>query len=513
MTLGGVGNFFQRDQTWWAQSKAWIDYTQRCQWLLQQGRPVADIAVFTGEEIPRRAVLPERLVKVLPGLMGVERVRSEAVRLANEGVLTTKSPNGVVHSANMADPADWIDPLHGYAFDSFNPDVFLRLAKIVDGRIVLPGGASYGLLVWPGRSELNPDAGGVSVAVAKRLLEMVKEGATVLIDTVGRYHSVGLANAGKDDKVVRDVFGLLLGGAGSAGIHRVGKGRVLIGPYVAASLDPIGIQPDFAAGAKGITYTHRTAPGLDIYFVSNQSDSSLYTDFSFRVTGLKPEVWEPVTGTIGEPLDWEIRSGRTLLRAYMAPRGSYFVVFRESVLPPEPLFRGNRAHTSLAMALEGKWTVRFDTAYGGPLAPVVFDSLLDWSHHPDSAIRYYSGTAVYTKSFQWDTADRAALLYLNAVANIATVWVNGIDCGTAWTAPYKLNISKALHRGTNEIRIAVSNTWANRLTGDQRLPEALRRTWTASPWKSDGMLLPAGLLGPVTIRLNSRYDFVEWGDY
>ena len=85
MTLDGIGLFFQRDQTWFAESRPFVDYITRCSALLQQGRPVQDIAVFTGEEMPRRSVLPERLVDILPGIFGQERVNSERVRRENKG--------------------------------------------------------------------------------------------------------------------------------------------------------------------------------------------------------------------------------------------------------------------------------------------------------------------------------------------------------------------------------------------------------------------------------------------
>src|SRR5699024_12637425 len=101
MTLDGVGLYFQRDQTWWEPGRAWVKYAQRCQMLLQQGRPLVDIAVFTGEEIPRRAVLPDRLVPTLPGIFGSEVVESEEERLANRGIPLREIPDGVTHSANM----------------------------------------------------------------------------------------------------------------------------------------------------------------------------------------------------------------------------------------------------------------------------------------------------------------------------------------------------------------------------------------------------------------------------
>ena len=129
MTLDGIGLFFQRDQTWWEEGKSFVDYITRCQTLLQYGHPVADIAVFTGEEMPRRSILPERLVSMLPGIYGAERVESERIRLANEGQPTRVRPVGVTHSANMADPEDWVNPMRGYAYDSFNKDALLRLAK------------------------------------------------------------------------------------------------------------------------------------------------------------------------------------------------------------------------------------------------------------------------------------------------------------------------------------------------------------------------------------------------
>jgi hypothetical protein len=141
MTLDGVGLYFQRDQTWFKQSKAWMDYLARCQSVLQLGKPVVDIAVFTSDE------LPDRLVNVLPGLIGYERIEAEKIRLANNGQPLRTIPDGVPHSANMADPENWIDPLNGYAYDSFNPDVLMQM-KVVNGRVVTPGGASYALLVF-----------------------------------------------------------------------------------------------------------------------------------------------------------------------------------------------------------------------------------------------------------------------------------------------------------------------------------------------------------------------------
>src|SRR6185312_10292240 len=325
MTLGGVGTYLQRDQTWWPASSGWVAYTQRCQWLLQQGRPVADIAVFTGSEIPRRAVLPERLTGTLPGLMGAATVNREAARLRNAGEPVTKFPNGVSHAANMADPAAWIDPLRGYAYDSYNEDALLRLATVQNGRVAFPGGASYAMLVLPGPYPLSPDPAMISLPAARRLLELVRGGATLLIaDTAAAFHVGGL---GGEDAAVQAVFHELMTG-------KVGRGRVICGPWKGATLGAIGLGRDFeatesGAWATGIAYTHRRAPGEDIYFISNQLGRPRRLFLSLRAAGRIPEGWDAVTGQRGAMPGWQTRAGRTTLPLTLAANGSIFIVLRE----------------------------------------------------------------------------------------------------------------------------------------------------------------------------------------
>lgn len=502
MTLGGVGTFLQRDQTWWPQARPWVDYTSRCQWLLQQGRPVADIAVFTGEELPRRAILPPALVSTLPGLFGPQRVEAERTRLQNTGEPTTKKPNGVVRSANMADPADWIDPLHGYAFDSFNPDALLHLATVRNGRIELAGGASYGLLVLPGATPMNPDPGAVSAAVAQKLLDLVKAGATILIDLATNYHSNTLTNAPEQDSIVKTVFRQLLGGRRSNHpgqvIAHLGLGRVIIGPWTHPSLDSLGLRPDVITNSKSITYTHRRlSDGTEIYFLSNQSEQPIDTTLSFHTSSRMPEFWDPITGEITSPANWLLTTYTTYVQCPLKPHGSLFVVFRK---PANDHFGEARSkpHSKTTTILTGPWSIQFDTAFGGPATPQHFDMLTSWTTSSDSAIHYYSGPAVYSKTFQWTKTKKHVYLDLGAVHDIATVTLNGIDCGTDWTGN-TLDISKAIRPGRNVIKITVTNTWNNRLVGDGHLPESQKRTWTSAPKRPAGPLLPAGLLGPVHI--------------
>ena len=107
------------------------------------------------------------------GLFGEEVVEAEKKRLANVGEPLRSIPSGVSHSANMADPENWVNPLRGYAYDSFNPDVLLT-AKVVNKEVVFESGASYKILVIPGDMKMNPNYQYMSYQVVKKLFYLEK---------------------------------------------------------------------------------------------------------------------------------------------------------------------------------------------------------------------------------------------------------------------------------------------------------------------------------------------------
>lgn len=444
MTLDAIGLYFQRDQTWWKQAKGWVEYITRCQALLQMGKPVTDIAVFTGEDLPSRSILPDRLVPVLPGIFGKEIVELERKRLLNEGQPQRQLPAGVNHSANMADPENWIDPLKGYAYDSFNPDALYNLMSVRNGSVQLTTGANYKVLVFPGATKMSPGGDKMSVSLIKRIEELKKAGAKIISET-----------------------------------------------YTDSSF---GFERDFLPH-DGIAWTHRQGPDFDIYFISNQKDSARTIEVSLRVIGKVPEIWDPLTGIISTADNWKVEKGRTVLPVYLNANGSTFIVFQKS---------GSNSKTKnrTVQTISQPWVVKFDPAYGGPSNQIIFTTLTDWSINADTAIRYYSGTAVYSTKMQLNLTSKDVWLNVGKVNNIAEVFINGISCGVAWTAPYRVNITKALKQGSNTFSIHVSNTWANRIIGDLKLPPEKRITKTIAPLKLEGKpLLPAGLLGPVSLEM------------
>lgn len=509
MTLDAIGLYFQRDQTWWSTVKAWTDYHARCQALLQLGTPVVDIAVFSGEEIPSRAVLPETLTTTLPGIMGEEAIQRERTRLANFGNPQREMPRGVNHSANVTTSTDWIDPLKGYAYDSINADALLRLAEVEDGRIVLPGGASYSHLVLPMPRSISPHPELMTPELARKLTRLVAEGANVIACVHGK-KSPSFVDFPANDEALREMLGdppsgdaLLPEAPGSN--QKIGDGQLHFGP-VQAVLFP-GTFPDFVAEdyegelVFNIAWNHRRTKNADWYFVSNQESNARDVRLMLRVQGKQPEIWNPLTGETRMAQNWLALNEYTELTVRLEPHGSLFIVFRQPVAEAQVKTENNWREFETAQELSPNWSVTFDQSNGGLADPVEFSELTDWSIHSDDHIRHYSGAAVYRQTFDWNHDSKERIwLDLGNVANIAEVYVNDIPQGIAWTPPYRVEITKGLKPGKNELAIAVTNTWANRLIGDSKLPIEKRLTWMTAPYPpGDAKLLPAGLLGPVSI--------------
>lgn len=489
MTLDGIGLYFQRDQTWWKLGKAWVDYAQRCQALLQFGKPVTDIAVFTGEEFPRRALLPDRLVPFLPGIFGKKKVESEKIRLANVGEPTRQMPVGVNHSANITNSDDWVNSLRGYQYDSFNPDVLLNSAKVENGRIALPNGMSYAALVIPGKHPMHPNPERMSTEVANKIKEFVTKGATILIGDDLPHETLGYAE--NKQKVVWNT-----------------TNRFIKLPYTQETFDSIGIERDFIATddnseyAEDIAYTHRQGNGIDIYFVSNQKDTSRNIEVSLRADGRIPELWNPVNGSIDTDIDWEIQNNRTKLSFRLDANESTFIVLQT----PTNKKRNQRQLTKTVapVIIKTPWSVQFNKETRGFEEMITFNELTDWSTHSDERIRYYSGTAIYRNSFRL-TADKTIRYYLQSeeVYNLAEVKVNGKSCGIIWTKPYRVEITDAIKEGENTLEISVSNTWANRIMGDEDFgaeKDDSKKIWTNARYRmAEKKLVKSGLMGEVKI--------------
>jgi len=503
MTLDDIGTFFQRDQTWWKPGKAWFEYCQRVQLQLQKGKPVIDLAVFIGEDFPSRSFVPDRLVPFIPNVFGKERLESEKLRLENEGQPTAKMPKEVTYSKNITDLSQWVNPLNGYQYDSFNADVLINRAKVENGKITFGGGIEYGALLFPGSHKMAPNKM-ISLASAEKIFQLLKEGATIFVDEKPDLQP-GIQSE-TDHKKWQNIIDEIWNDS-NASTWKIGKGTVVKLPYLGNDFAEIGITQDVyfpklnRAESETIAWTHRKSQTEDVYFLSNQKEEKRSFEASFRIDGKIPVWYNPVTDKTTTLSNWKIENGRTIVSINLDANESGFVIFKERT--KEVLVKANQKGIEFesVQTLDENWELRFDSEYKGPKEVLKINKLFDWSTSENDQIKYYSGTAIYKKEFIWKGKNKEKFwLDLGTIANIAEVSINGKNCGTIWTFPYKTDISEALKKGKNSIEIKVTNTWANRLIGDEKLPKGQRLTWTTAPFRlQEGILLKAGLIGPVKI--------------
>ncbi len=240
---------------------------------------------------------------------------------------------------------------------------------------------------------------------------------------------------------------------------------------------------------------HRHLPEREIYFLTNRLERAETITASFRVRGLKAELWDPMTGKVTGTVIRE-EGGVSRIALSLPSYGSVFVVFGHSAAP----VAGDETVTA-RQALDGPWTVSFQPGRGAPDRPVPLTPG-SWSNNSDSRIRYFSGTATYSKSFERPKkmAGRRLVLDLGDVREVADVWLNGKWLGSRWTAPFRLDATAAIRPGRNTLTIKIANLWVNRLIGDAQPGATHKFSFTTIPtYRADAPLRASGLLGPVTL--------------
>jgi hypothetical protein len=458
------GTEFNRKNTWFSQMDLFTDYLKRSGAMLEAGKNIADIACFIGENVP-----------------------------VNCGPLEMRE--------NEADYDHYVSRVPaGYHVDYVNCDVILNSMSVADGRLTLPHGAQYRMLVLPPLATMRPE-------LLQRIGQLVEEGAVVVADTLPA-RSPSLQGYPEADAQVQALSAKIWGTPTTTpAIHRYGKGLAMQSLSMQQALDTLNIAPDFKANHAKIKFAHRRTADRDIYYVSNQNDAPVRFTPDFRADAdarrTVVELWNPVTGEIRALPQFERHGGTVSVPLEMAAFESYFVVFADSKAQHAVAdSRENFPALETVVEINSPWTVRFesDSIHRGPVEPVVFDTLTDWTHSDDERIKYYSGTATYSTTFTFQPSDRRRL-YLDPgnVGVMAKVKVNGKYAGGAWTSPCRIDVGKLLRAGDNTLEIEVVNTWLNRLAGDSQLLPEQRRVKLFDSNRRFSRLQQAGLTGPVKI--------------
>jgi alpha-L-rhamnosidase len=219
---------------------------------------------------------------------------------------------------------------------------------------------------------------------------------------------------------------------------------------------------------------HRSDGAAEVYFVANIARTNGAAKCAFGVAGKQPELWNPSTGEMRDLPEYQIADGKTVVPLQFADSASWFVVFRKPISSAEKFDSSkNFADLKSVGEISGVWSVQFDPKWGGPEQLVEFASLENWTNRAESDIKYYSGTAVYEKSFDLPDAKLVGgklLLDLGAVRDVAEVELNGRNLGIVWTAPWRVDISSFVKAKNNTLRVKITNCWANRQIGDEQLP-------------------------------------------
>jgi hypothetical protein len=493
MTMNRWGFHFDRTQTWWENAGAgWFKYMARGQYLLRQGVPVSDLLVFVGDGSPNSVYLRNEFEPEIPA------------------------------STN---------------FDCVNADVLINRITIKNKKLVLPEGTQYRALVLKNCENL-------SLKTLHRIHEIAVKGVPIIGEKPQKL--LGYSSSVEDRKIFTKLMEEIWL---KSTTHSDFNWETIF--------EKEGILPDLTISGRGeFNFMHRKMPGADIYFLSNPDSVAQQLECNFRIQQKIPELWNPMTGETKKSAQFKTEKNSTKVWINLEAEESVFVVFRESaagvpsVSEPEKLktaeyflTENNQLQVETytetpALKIDGDWEVEFlkEHDYAGNH---IFETLTDWKDNTDENIKYYSGTAIYRKTFDFsgevNNSEKDYFLDLGEVKIVAEVILNGKDLGVFWMPPFHVDISEALQQGENSLEIKITNQWSNKLIGDERFPTSYpafklegsfpknsmvewyvknepmpagqRTTFcTADFYKVDDPLMPSGLLGPVKIQIHKNYQ-------
>jgi alpha-L-rhamnosidase/F5/8 type C domain len=508
MTMNRWGFHFDRTQTWWYNAGAsWFQYISRGSYLLQQGVPVSDLLVFVGDF----------------------------------------TPNSVVKNGDFKPKLS-----KGIHYNSVNFDVLLNRITVKNGEMVLPEGGKYKVLVLKNSHKIK-------FKTLQRLQELANQGVPIVGEKpkglIG--YNLSKTEQGNFTKMIAEIWS---------------KPNVQEGFDWNSIFKKYNIEADFAIeGREDIEFMHRKMSESDSYFFYNPDSVARTFNVKFKVKNKLPERWDAMDGSIKKLAQFTQKGNYTHLTIQLKPQESSFIVFKDDIQNAVSIVENKYSDIDFAInknnkltaqiakngtylttlsngktwnfsekklpdnhPIKGSWQISFNakSGFGGI---VTFPELIDWKDHALDSIRYYSGTAIYKKSFELNKnqvkAGTRLILDLGKVNIVAKVKLNDKDLGVSWLSPFEIDITEVAKQGTNLLEIEITNQWSNRLIGEERFPandgdykmaknsnnvvekmpdwyvknqprpQGQRTTFTTADfYKKDDPLMPSGLLGPVQIK-------------
>lgn len=434
-----TGQWFNRHETWAEQAKAWSEYLGRSSALLQQGKYVADVLYYYGED-------------------------NNITNIFNQGKFPMMP--------------------EGYSFDFTNAEALINDINPSNGSLTTKTGMRYRVLVLNNSASVK----NMSLPVLRKIDEIARAG--VLICGARPETDASLSDDKAEfNRLVDDIW-------------NSGRANVSTSTDVASLLRAKGIGADFSydkSTTDPLRFVHRHVSNGDIYWVNKPSDNTCTASATFRVSGKRPEIWHPETG-LREAASYEMGDGSTTVTIPMVQNDAVFVVFTDDTADRSYTV-APKTDTDIA-TVKGPWSVSFVSKAVTP-QPTTMQALASLSSSSDRDIKYFSGTASYANTVKLSKSQLKAgriILDLGKVCNLAEVIVNGRILGTVWKALFRVDITDAVKAGKNSIVIKVTDSWANRLIGDQQPDTMNKSTYTSfNFYNAKSPLNDAGLVGPVKL--------------
>lgn len=431
--------------------------------------------------------------------------------------------------------------------DAIPREELLTGVSVKDGRIVLRSGRSYAFLHVPHDGTLLPE-------IAAKLRELLAAGATIVAPKPVR--SPSLAGQPAADAEIARLAAELWGG-GKEALRTASPGTLIASNDPEAGLRALRLRPFHEIAPEGdaklkIGVHHRRTGAIDVFFIANGAESEAAFTFSTDSAGRLPELWNPETGTMDTAPLWSVAEGRVRVSLRLGSAKSILLVLRRAApAGTDPLVAveapaGWRATGSAT----GRTTLTSETPLSGvarfasgtvatfdlaPAAPVTLpgawsvelrpklgqrstlslDKLVSLSSLETPAARYFSGTAIYTTTVDIPAAllgtGKRLRLDLGDVRDLVSVRLNGLDLGVLWHPPFERDITAAARAGANTLELAVTNTWHNRLVGDEQEPLDVELGTDRGPTRGRALLrYPQWLINDTPRPSTGRVGFVNW---
>jgi hypothetical protein len=466
---------FNDKNPWWIVMPDMARYLQRVSFMMRQGQPANDVALYLPNDDGWAHMAPgnPHLIEVLR-----ERVGPDLMPALFEA---------------------------GYNLDFFDDDSFKQIGGVEKGSLVL-GQNKYRIVILPNVESIPLDT-------YKKFEEFARSGGILIATRRSPTMIPGLVAMQKSRTDVADLSKQLFDGP-KAAAHLVLDEKMQLGKKLNELIPP---SIEFSVPSQDIGFIKRRTADADIYFVVNTTNFTMDMKASIPSDNTKAEVWDPFTGLVKELKDESNQKEYSLIPLKLAPYESRLIVITKrewpykeqlSVSAPGPI------------DLSAGWDVTV-----GSTPVTTWDKLRSWTEDPSS--RYFSGVATYTKelnvpaqfkreglSVRLDFGEGIPLTPLNLrngmqawldgpIREAAVVYINDQRAGAVWCPPYALDVTKFLRPGANKIKIEVGNTAINYMAGhslpDYRLLN-LRYGERFQPQDMDKIqALPSGLLGPVRL--------------